>query len=390
MQGPRLLRIATIPASIHFLLHGQLAFMRSQGFTVFAASSGGDDVKQIEQSGIRHFVVPFTRTISPIRDGLCLLRLVWLIIKLKPDIVHTHTPKAGLLGMVAAWLCGVKLRMHTVAGLPLMEARGITKGVLRLTERVTYFTATHVYPNSKGLAEYIYETIHPHGEKFRMIGNGSSNGIDTIYFSKTEELDNKSVIVRKQYGIGTDQTCFCFVGRLVRDKGIVELIEAFQQIRAFMNVKLMLVGNFEDELDPLPAATSDFIKSSDSVILTGFQRDIRPLMLASDVLVFPSYREGFPNVILQASCMGLPCIATDINGCNEIITDKFSGRLVKPKNAEQLHTAMMDFITNRKDWAVYAQRAKEFVFDNFDRKIFWDLLLKEYREQFNAHVRKHF
>lgn len=388
MPGPRLLRIATIPASIQFLLRGQLAYMKEQGFRVYAASAIGEEVKDIVREGIPHYAIPFTRSITPVQDMICLVQLILLMIKLRPDIVHTHTPKAGLLGMLAARICGVKVRMHTVAGLPLMEATGVIKKVLIRAERMTYAAATHVYPNSKGLSDFIHDHLHPNSVKFNRIGHGSSNGIDVTYFQRTETLLIEAEKIKRHYLINPDEICFCFVGRLVPDKGVVELVQAFRKIRQQEKVKLLLVGSFERKLDPLPKETDDFIRSSVDVILTGFQQDVRPFMLAADAFVFPSYREGFPNVVLQACSLELPCIATNINGCNEILQDNYSGRLVKPKDTMELEGAMVDFIRNKSQWNRYGKRAREYVIANFERKTYWNLLVKEYELLYNEHVRK--
>jgi glycosyltransferase involved in cell wall biosynthesis len=272
----------------------------------------------------------------------------------------------------------VKVRMHTVAGLPLMESAGLKRRILFFTEKMTYACATHIYPNSKGLFDFITSNIVNENKKLKVIGNGSSNGIDTAYFAKSDLLAKEAANVRVRFNIGHDEVCFCFVGRLVRDKGIVELVQAFKKLSERAKVKLLLVGSFENDLDPLPKEIFDFISQSDKVVLTGFQRDVRPFMLAANAFVFPSYREGFPNVVLQACCLGVPCIATDINGCNEIIKDSFSGRLVKPKNVDELYKGMVDFTQNQNEWNIRAQRAQEFVVRNFDRKKFWDLLLAEY------------
>src|SRR5690242_3117643 len=152
---PRLLRITTVPISLKLLLRGQLAFMQSQGFEVLAVSADGKEIQSVTEEGVNHKIVPFTRKITLIQDLICLWQLIVLIRKFRPDIVHTHTPKAGLLGMLAAWICGVPLRMHTVAGLPLVEARGFKRAVLKITERITYWCAHRLYPNSGMLKEFI-------------------------------------------------------------------------------------------------------------------------------------------------------------------------------------------------------------------------------------------
>jgi glycosyltransferase involved in cell wall biosynthesis len=376
---PRLLRITTASISLKLLLRGQFTFFQQHGFEVLTVSADGPEVNDIIAEGVPHQVVNMTRMITPVQDLLCLWQLVRVIRKFNPDIIHTHTPKAGLLGMMAAWLCGVPVRLHTVAGLPLMEAKGIKRLVLKLTERITYQCATRVYPNSRGLFDYIMKEFNISNHKLEIIGKGSSNGIDSKHFLRTPALMNASRDLRRRYQIADDTIVFCFVGRIVRDKGITELVEAFQKLSSSAEVRLMLVGPFEQELDPLPEETMHYIKHDAHVISAGFQHDVRPWLLASDVFVFPSYREGFPNVVMQAACLEVPCIVSDINGCNEIIEDRVSGLIVPPKNAKALLDAMLMMATEKEMRTSFAVKARTFVIENFDQQFVWNELLKEYR-----------
>ena len=399
---PRLLRITTVPISLKLLLRGQFTFFKSHGFEVLTVSADGAEVKDMIEDGITHQVVPMTRTITPVSDFVSLIKLIQVIRKFNPDIVHTHTPKAGLLGMMAAWVCRVPVRMHTVAGLPLMEATGVKKMILKITERITYACATNVYPNSKGLFDFIIsefqipdsifqtslekvaERDRPQFEirnlKFKIIGRGSSNGIDSSFFSRTPELQNRADEIRKQYHIPEGAIVFSFVGRVVKDKGIIELITAFKMIlKTREDAYLLLVGPLEQELDPLPAEVLDFIQQHPQVVAAGYQNDVRPWMVASDVFVFPSYREGFPNVVMQAACLEVPCIVSDINGCNEIIEAQVNGLIVPAKDAKALFEAMQAMMTDQDKRESFAKKSREFVSKNFDQQFVWGQLLAEYR-----------
>lgn len=377
---PRLLRITTVPISLKLLLRGQLNYFSGQGFDVLAVSADGPEVKDLVKEGIAHHRVPMTRKITPLQDLICLWQLIQIMRTFQPDIVHTHTPKAGLLGMMAAWVCRVPVRLHTVAGLPLMEAKGLKRSVLIMTERITCFCATRVYPNSLGLLKYMQEVLSMVNGTLSMIGKGSTNGIDSNYFSRTPELIHAAQEIRSRYQIPDEVIVFSFVGRIVKDKGIVELVEAFKKIAATMDVRLILVGPFEQELDPLPREVMKFIQNEPQVIKAGFQHDVRPWLLASDVFVFPSYREGFPNVVMQAACLEVPCIVSDINGCNEIIDDNASGLIVPPKAVNALYEAMKIMITDKEKRTAFAARSREFVSKNFDQQYIWGALLKEYRQ----------
>lgn len=385
---PRLLRITTVPISLKLLLRGQLSFFREQGFEVLAVSDDGPEVASLRQEGITHQVVPMTRKITPFRDLVSLFGLIKVIRRFRPHIVHTHTPKAGLLGMLAAWICRVPVRMHTVAGLPLMETSGMLKKLLILTERITYACATGVYPNSSGLKQYIQQNIK--GKSMQMIGRGSSNGIDTSFFKPTPELEAAAQDLRNKHHITDKDIVFSFVGRLVKDKGIGELVKAFKRLTTYSGrsgegkIFLLLIGPFEQELDPLDAEDYKFLHENPQIVLAGFQSDVRPWIMASDVFVFPSYREGFPNVVMQACCLEVPCIVSDINGCNEIIRHESTGLIVKPKDEEALFTAMLSLINDPGKRKTFSKRAREYVVANFDQKFVWGEMLREYRRLLNG------
>jgi len=360
--------------------------MSEKGFEVITVSADGSEVEGILMNGTKHIVIPFTRKITPIHDIICLWKLVKVIKDLKPDIVHTHTPKAGLLGMIASRFCKVPVKLHTVAGLPLMETSGITRSVLEVTEKITYACADQVYPNSQGLKDYLLRDLQVPEGKVKLIGKGSSNGIDTDYFQRSEELEKKSREVRDKHKIRQGDLVFSFVGRIVRDKGLIELATAFKTMREGFagtdrRLVLLLVGHFEDDLDPLPANVMEFIMKDESVILAGFQEDVRPWIMASDIFVFPSYREGFPNVVMQASLLGVPCIVSDINGCNEIVKHGVNGLIIPPKNVVALVTAMKALASDEAKCGRFASAGRGFVADNFKREVIWEALRKEYVER---------
>jgi glycosyltransferase involved in cell wall biosynthesis len=354
--------------------------MQQNGFEVLAVSAEGKervDVMQYEK--VSHIVVPMTRTITPFQDLVCLVKLIRVIKEFKPDIVHTHTPKAGLLGMMAAWFCRVPLRLHTVAGLPLMETQGLKRKVLIFTEWLTYFCAHRVYPNSFGLKKFIDAHIKVPSGKIKVIGKGSTNGIDTNYFDLTEDVSNRAQQIRQQHNIDDTMITFSFVGRIVNDKGIEELLTAFDRLSQTKKVRLILVGPFEDELDPITDKSRAILRSNENIIATGFQNDVRPFIAASDIFVFPSYREGFPNVVMQACCLEVACIVSDINGCNEIIEQNRTGIIIKPKDVESLYQAMVLLSENGLMRKEFGKRSREFVKDNFDQQFVWKELVSAYR-----------
>jgi len=255
-----------------------MKYMSENGFTVYMISSPGNNIKALEKKENCQFIeVKMYRLISPFKDVVSLYKLIKVIKKIKPSIVHTHTPKAGLLGMLTAWFCRVPVRMHTVAGLPLMETKGIKKQVLILVEKITYACANFVYPNSFALKEYIQHNKFTSSKKLKVIANGTSNGIDTDYFKKTTEVLKNSDKIKNESRILPTDIVFIFIGRIVKDKGINELVQAFDQLNAKYNfIKLLLVGPFEDDLDPIEKTSREIIASNKNIITTGLIDDVRP------------------------------------------------------------------------------------------------------------------
>ena len=389
----KIVRVTTIPGSISSLLKGQLGFMKDH-YDVIGIASSSNEVEEeasgdLEQVGIREGVkvipVEMTRRITPFKD----LRAVWQLYKVlkgeKPFIVHSHTPKAGIIGMLSAFFARVPHRLHTVAGLPLLEATGKKRWLLNMVEKLTYKCATKIYPNSIGLRDIILKNNFTSNNKVQVIGNGSSNGIDTAHFDPSLYKEAEIEELRIALGIEKNDFVYIFVGRLVKDKGINELIEAFKKIASdFKNTKLLLVGSYENKLDPLLPKTEDFINSSNQVIVAGFQNDVRPFFAISNCLVFPSYREGFPNVVMQAGAMGLKSIATNINGCNEIIIEGENGVLIPAKDANALFESMKRFFLQLQSDTNNAERCRKLIVERYSQKDIWNSILKEYQALENA------
>jgi len=378
----KLIRITSVPISLKILLKGQLKYF-NQFFEVSAISSPGEELLEVQKSeGVKVLPVNITRRISPVQDIISLYRLIVIFKKEKPNIVHTHTPKAGTIGMIAAWLCKIPVRMHTVAGLPLLETTGIKRQLLSIVEKITYACATGVYPNSNILKTIILQNKYCREYKLKVIGNGSSNGIDTSYFSCLQIDSVMLMELKNKVSIKSDDFVFIFIGRLVKDKGINELAKAFVKVQQqYPAVKLLLVGNLESDLDPLSLETIKIITTHPSIILAGYQNDVRPWLAISNALVFPSYREGFPNVVLQAGSMGLPSIVTDINGCSEIIIDGHNGIIIPPKRVDALHKAMINIVEDTKLRIHLAENARERIVTLYEQQYLWSLIKEEYEKQ---------
>ena len=380
----KLIRITTVPLSLKVLLKGQLRFMASNGFDVKGVSSEGEELREVhENEGIAVEAITMSRKITPFQDLKSLWEMWNFLRKEKPQIVHTHTPKAGIIGMLAARLAGVPHRLHTVAGLPLMEAIGTKRKILNFVEKLTYSSATRVYPNSKGLYDFILQHNFTQSNKLKIIANGSSNGIDTTFFSPDQVTELERVTLREKLNIQPDDFVFVFVGRIVSDKGINELIKAFSQLQAVENnepagIKLLLVGGLENDLDPLNPETLAEINQNKDIISVGFQQDVRSFFAIADALIFPSYREGFPNVVMQAGAMGLPSIVSDINGCNEIIIEGENGLIIPSKNVEKLKEKMLTLAKDKNLYTKLKGNSRRMIENRYEQSVVWNALLEEY------------
>jgi glycosyltransferase involved in cell wall biosynthesis len=377
----KLIRITTIPLSLEKLLEGQLTFM-DQYFAVTAISAEKERLKKYGlDNKVNSFCVEMTREITPLKDLKAVFNLYSYFKKEKPLIVHTHTPKAGIVGMLAAKLAGVPIRLHTVAGLPLMETTGSKRKILNFVEKLTYALATKVYPNSKGLYDIILKERFASPSKLKVLGKGSSNGIDTEYFDPSKYPEEFKIKLKQELKLPDTNLVFVFIGRLVSEKGINELIKAFSKLHlSNPDCNLLLVGPFEQELDPLKPETLDIIRTHPGIISVGYQQDVRPYLAISDVLTFPSYREGFPNVVMQAGAMNLPAIVTDINGCNEIISEGKNGLIIPVKDENALYSSMLNLLKNAELRLSLASKARNEITSNYERKEFWKILLNEYKE----------
>ena len=373
-KNNKILRTTTVPGSINNFCRGLLRELTDDGYEVVAVSSPGPVMGEIaEREGVRTVAVTMHREISPLNDLKSLWGLIKVFRKEKPTMVHSMTPKAGLLSMMAAWVCRVPVRLHTFTGLVFPTSTGLKQKILIFTDRLTCACATHIVPEGEGVKnDLINYSITK--KPLKVLGYGNVRGIDLKRFDpELPEVKAKAEKIRKE-----DVFTFIFIGRLVGDKGINELVEAFKRLNEkYPSTRLILVGRLEANLDPLLPVTLEEIDRNNAILTTGEVKDVRPWLLASDALVFPSYREGFPNVVIEAGAMGLPSIVTDINGSREIIIEGENGTIVPSKNELALERAMEKFIDSTESTKAMADKARKLVTDRFDQA-FVRKCLKDY------------
>ncbi len=374
----KIIRTATVASSLDILLKGQLAFL-NEYFDVIAVSGQDIHLENVaNREKIRTIDIGFQRPISFIQDLISLIKLYKLLKKEKPFIIHSITPKAGLLSMIAGFFARVPVRIHTFTGLIFPTKNGFSKRFFIFMDRFLCRFATHILPEGIGVKNDLikYKITN---KPLKIIANGNINGIDLKHFNPDLFSENDKINLRKQINISETDFVFIYVGRLVKDKGVNELVKNFDKLqKQNSEAKLLLVGPFENNLDPLLSETYAVIESNKSIISIGFQDDVRPYFAIANALVFPSYREGFPNVVLQAGAMNLPSIVTNINGCNEIIQDNFNGIIIDSKNEKALFNSMQLYLNDNDLVEKHALNSRQNIISKFEQKLVWNALLNEY------------
>ena len=360
----KIIRATTVPTSLETFCKDMLREL-NQRYEIVAVSSPLPELEVVAtREGVRTIAVKMERRISLKRDIVSLWQMYKVMRRERPWMVHSMTPKAGLMCMVAAWLARVPRRVHTFTGLVWPTATGLNRMILKTTDRILCACATHIIPEGNGVKNDLINgkiTRKP----MKVLANGNVRGIELDHYRRTAEVEEEAAKIRKE-GVLT----FVFIGRLVRDKGIHELVEAFVRLnKENPHTRLVLVGRTEAELDPLNEETQHIIDTHNAIEAVGSQNDVRPWLAASDVLAFPSYREGFPNVVIEAGAMGLPSIVTNINGCNEIIIPGENGVIIPPRDADALYEAMKEMSEKDEKRVYLTKNARESVASRFDCQI---------------------
>lgn len=373
MTKKKIIRATTVPMSLKAFCDGMLREL-AENYEVVAVSSPGEDLEWVaEHEGVRTVAVPMERHISLLKDIVSLVRMIGVFRRERPYMVHSMTPKAGLLCMMAAWLTRVPVRIHTFTGLVWPTATGLKRRILMATDRLTCACATHIIPEGQGVLNDLRDggiTRKP----MKVLGYGNVKGVDMKYFDR----ERIGAVDRDD-----DRFTYIFVGRIVGDKGVNELVDAFTRLHdKHPDTKLVLVGPYEEHLDPVLPVTLDRIKANPAIEAVGpkFGDDLLVEYLKSDCHVLPSYREGFPNTPMEAGALGLPNIVTDINGAREIVIDGENGLIVPPRTVQPLYAAMERILTDPALRARLSSNARPMIASRFEKGFVRKCLMDFYKE----------
>jgi len=371
-RQPVLVHVTTVPQTLHFL-RGQIGYMKFRGHRVVAVASPGALLDQFgRDEGIEVYPLEMPRRITPLGDLLAMLRLAWLFRKLRPEIVHGHTPKGGLLAMLASWLAGVRGRVYTLHGLPIETATGFKRTLLRWTERLSCGLARRVTSVSESLRRRAASLGIARAEDIEVLAAGTVNGVDADRrFAPWRVSQTDAARTRRALGIPTELRVLGFVGRVVRDKGVEDLLEAWKELREeFPDLQLAIVGP-EEPQDPLSPDAQKLLRSDPRIRLTGYVESMPSAYAVMDVVVLPTYREGYPNVPLEAGAMERPVVATRVTGCVDAVVDGETGTLVPPRDPRALAEALRAYLNDPALRRKHGKAARQRVLRDYRPERLW-------------------
>ncbi|HEY3804356.1 MAG TPA: glycosyltransferase family 4 protein [Kofleriaceae bacterium] len=376
----KLVYLVTVPATANVLLRGQLAYMRERGFDVTVVSAPGPELDTVaRREGVRTVAVPMEREIAPRADAVALARVTRVLASLQPDIVNASTSKAGLLGMIAAATVRVPVRVYLLRGLRLETERGARRAVLGAAERVASRCAHEIICVSESLRARFVAAGFASSERCRVLGCGSSNGVEVERFATTPTRLDEARALRARLGFDETAPVIGFVGRPVVDKGIRELLVAFAAVRERRrDAKLLLVGEgfAGDRLDP---TIERALRDTPGIAIVGHVAEPAPYYAIMNVLAFPSYREGFPNVPMEAAAAAIPTVGTRVTGVVDAVRDGETGSLVEPRNPVSLAAALARYLDDPALCARHGEAAHERVVADYAREAVWARWHDEYR-----------
>jgi len=382
-EQPRLkvCRVVTVAWIFGTWLRRQIQVVRDSGIDLTLVASPGAQLDLlVRNQGFRCHPVPIRRSIAPAHDLLALLRLVRFFATERFDIVHTSTPKAGLLGAVAARLARVPIRIHTYTGQPWVVLRGLARRAVRLGDRVIATLDTHCYADSVSQREFLVREGVVAETKLSVLGAGSIGGVDLKRFDPGIWRREQGPATRAALSIPEDARVIVFVGRVTRDKGITELVSAFNLLdHGGAGIDLVLVGPLEPERDPLPREVVERISGNPRIHLVGFTDQPEKYLGIADVFCLPSYREGFGTAVIEAAAMGVPAVVTSIVGLVDAVVAGDTGLFVPPRDSEALASALSALLADAEATRRLGEAARRRASLMFDAERVDSLVVHEYR-----------
>lgn len=374
------MRITAASLALKISVRGQMRYMQANGFDVTMISSPGPEVEEvIKAEQCPHIAIPISRKITPVADLKTIYSLYRVFRKHKPHIIHSENLKANLLGMIAGWLARVPVRIQTMAGLVSPNVPGIKGRLIRWSEMISFRFASNVWPNSRSSLQYMLDTKMINAKKATVIGAGSSNGVDLEKYNRLSIDQVRLEEIKKTVQYNPGERILLFAGRVVKDKGIQELLAVFvslqQQIPA---LKLVILGPAEDELDPVDPAAKNEINTNPSIVHISWTDEVEYYFALAELFVFPSHREGFPNVLMQAGAMQVPVVCSSIIGNIDIVDDKVSGLWHEVKNQQSLQEAVLYALQHPREMKQMADKLYKKMLDHYDRFV----LYKQYKDAY--------
>lgn len=370
MKKRKVFQLITVSKSV-YLLKGQIEYLRKNDINMHLISSEGKELEQYPNDIIHK--IEMNREISILKDIKSLLKLICLFIKERPYIVNAGTPKAGLLGMIASYITRRPHRVYTVRGLRLETVSGIKYKILFLMEKIAMFCATDIIAISESLKTRVIELNLNNDKNIIVFGNGSSNGLNLKEYSKNNNKIENDILkkLNGQFVIG-------YLGRIVKDKGIEDLVKAFKIIEEkYSNVKLLVIGSIEDG-DPISKNDLTFILENKNVVYKNHVDNPVNYYNNMDVFIFPTYREGFGNVSIEAQALGIPTITYNVTGAKDTVINNETGFIVEPGDYVKIAEKIELLLINEKLKACMGTKGEEWVNNNFSNEIIWEEMMRFY------------
>jgi glycosyltransferase involved in cell wall biosynthesis len=376
----RICRAATVPFFVAHHLKSQIKAMAAAGHEVVIVSSSGPQLMQlVKELGVQAHPILIRRMVSPISDLRSLIAMYRYFSRERFDIVHSTTPKAGLLCAMAAFLARVPIRLHTFTGQPWARLAWPLRWLVKNGDRVIVWLNTKCYADSRSQADFLVSQGVAAPGGIAVLGHGSLGGVDLVQFNP-DRWRTRYAKIREELGIPPGAKIITYIGRVTRDKGIGELVAAFKRLmNSGINACLLLVGPFEPERDPLPDEVEEQIRHETRIKAVGYSMEPERYMSVSDVFCLPSYREGFGNVVIEAAAMGVPTVGTRIVGLVDSVVDGKTGILVPPRDVDALAEALSRMLRDESLRMRMGKAAQERAISLYDANVANQFLLDEYK-----------